>query len=482
MLIALDSFGFRISPRKGLTGKCQICGNPVKAYCGNIIIHHWKHVAELNCDPWKEHESEWHRSWKNEFPKDWQEVIMNKGNNKHIADVKTKNGLVLELQNSSISSSTIEEREDFYGNIIWLINAKPFQDNFMHFSIVKSKLLELERSKYSSLSYYQKEDSKIIKDLKEKIEDCKSDYTNLSYEVPSLERLRTEIIELNSNIEKTLISYLTQKYLFSRILNEFSCKEKEAILSIRSQKELINTEIQECKKTLQKIESFPGSEVPGFEHYKIIPHTAVSSSSFSKCRLVEKETKDSLFPFTLPFHSKEEFEQISSNKNYILIIDLNEVLENIHQTINSLSLELKQLEKAENNNLRYMEVQLTDFLEVELKKCLSKLKIRKDKIKQVNQSIDSLQNEIKWQKENEEDERELEITQQEEMHELEKNEIMTRFKGQFYYQWKHRRQSWNYAKARIFVDFKSHISELVSDTTLRKLSKTDFVHLIKNWK
>lgn len=118
MLIAINHKGNRIYPEKGKVGNCQFCSEPVRAFCGDINIHHWRHEKLSNCDNWKEHETEWHREWKNEFPKEWQEVLISQNNEVHIADIKTPSGLVLELQNSSISSSTIRIRENFYGNII----------------------------------------------------------------------------------------------------------------------------------------------------------------------------------------------------------------------------------------------------------------------------------------------------------------------------------------------------------------------------
>lgn len=73
----------------GLSGTCRGCGRPVIAKCGTIRIPHWAHVNNKNCDTWWEGETEWHRSWKNNFPSDWQEFYMPDVENKekNIADV-----------------------------------------------------------------------------------------------------------------------------------------------------------------------------------------------------------------------------------------------------------------------------------------------------------------------------------------------------------------------------------------------------------
>jgi len=80
---------------KEAKGICTNCGLEVIARCGELKVNHWAHKNTRACDSWWEKETEWHRSWKNEFPIDWQEFTMKdeKTSEKHIADVKTKHGL-----------------------------------------------------------------------------------------------------------------------------------------------------------------------------------------------------------------------------------------------------------------------------------------------------------------------------------------------------------------------------------------------------
>lgn len=103
-------------------GYCPICNQQVIAKCGDINIWHWAHKSNKDCDTWAEHESEWHQNWKGLFPKELQEVTIKKGSNIHRADIRTKNQLIIELQNSPISCGEIVEREIFYENMIWLLN------------------------------------------------------------------------------------------------------------------------------------------------------------------------------------------------------------------------------------------------------------------------------------------------------------------------------------------------------------------------
>ena len=98
----------RIEPSKGAKGLCPCCGSELVAKCGEIKVHHWSHKKKCD-DHWWENETEWHRNWKNKFPKEWQEIIQrDESGEKHIADVKTGSGWSIEFQHSPISK---EERD-----------------------------------------------------------------------------------------------------------------------------------------------------------------------------------------------------------------------------------------------------------------------------------------------------------------------------------------------------------------------------------
>jgi hypothetical protein len=106
-----------------LVGQCISCGSPVLAKCGERRINHWAHKARIQCDSWWETETEWHRSWKNQFPSDWQEIIhVASDGQKHIADVKTPDDWVIEFQHSYINPEERRSREDFYKKLIWVVD------------------------------------------------------------------------------------------------------------------------------------------------------------------------------------------------------------------------------------------------------------------------------------------------------------------------------------------------------------------------
>lgn len=107
----------------GLSGICPGCGQAMTAKCGNQRIHHWAHKGARSCDHWWEPETPWHRAWKREFQDTWQEVILrDELAQKHVADVRTDLGLVLEFQHSYLSPLERQSREAFYRNMSWIVD------------------------------------------------------------------------------------------------------------------------------------------------------------------------------------------------------------------------------------------------------------------------------------------------------------------------------------------------------------------------
>jgi competence protein CoiA len=113
----------RREAQPGLSGKCDFCGDAMIAKCGQYRIRHWAHRGTRTCDLWWEPETEWHRAWKNHFPEGWQEIDhRSEDGEKHIADVKTESGVVLEFQHSPLRREERESREMFYQKMVWVVN------------------------------------------------------------------------------------------------------------------------------------------------------------------------------------------------------------------------------------------------------------------------------------------------------------------------------------------------------------------------
>lgn len=115
--------GEKTEAAKGAKGLCRYCGSEVIAKCGEIRIDHWAHKGKRRCDPWWENETEWHRSWKDKFPKDWQEVRHTAEDGEvHIADVKTESGWIIEFQHSFLKPEERQKRNAFYRKIVWVVD------------------------------------------------------------------------------------------------------------------------------------------------------------------------------------------------------------------------------------------------------------------------------------------------------------------------------------------------------------------------
>jgi competence protein CoiA len=116
--------GNKSEPAPKLRGVCSHCESEMIAKCGRVKVWHWAHKGRPPCDPWWESETQWHRDWKNCFPSEWQEVshLDPTTGEIHIADVKNPLGLVIEFQHSPIKPEELKSREQFYGQMIWVVN------------------------------------------------------------------------------------------------------------------------------------------------------------------------------------------------------------------------------------------------------------------------------------------------------------------------------------------------------------------------
>lgn len=145
----------RVEATPKSTGVCPCCGSEMIAKCGNRKVWHWAHKTKQTCDHWWESETQWHREWKNRFPHDWQEVIhLADSGEKHIADVKTPDGLVIEFQHSYISSEERLYREKFYSNMIWIVDGRRTKNDL-------KRLVKLHEDARTPPWYYWREGNEI---------------------------------------------------------------------------------------------------------------------------------------------------------------------------------------------------------------------------------------------------------------------------------------------------------------------------------
>jgi len=124
--------GERLPPFPKGKGTCAVCGADTHAKCGEVKIWHWAHRSKMECDPWWENETEWHRRWKEQFPESFREIVhtCDVTGEKHQADIKTSHNVVVEVQNSPISLEELCSREQFYKNMVWIVNGEKFLKRF----------------------------------------------------------------------------------------------------------------------------------------------------------------------------------------------------------------------------------------------------------------------------------------------------------------------------------------------------------------
>ena len=127
--------GDKTEAQPGMQGTCINCPSDMIAKCGTVKVWHWAHKSNASCDPWWENETEWHRKWKNCFPTEWQEIIHKDSTTgeRHIADIKTDKEFIIEFQHSAIKSDEIKSRENFYKNMIWVVDGTRLKNDYPRF-------------------------------------------------------------------------------------------------------------------------------------------------------------------------------------------------------------------------------------------------------------------------------------------------------------------------------------------------------------
>lgn len=132
VFIAKDKEGNNITIEEAVRGGkyfCPICGGAVivKAKSSEAVREHFAHKNKTECDSWHYDMTEWHREWQNFFPKECQEVVIQKDGIKHRADVLINN-TVIEFQHSPITAEEIAERNRFYTEcghkVVWVFDAE----------------------------------------------------------------------------------------------------------------------------------------------------------------------------------------------------------------------------------------------------------------------------------------------------------------------------------------------------------------------
>jgi competence CoiA-like predicted nuclease len=484
MTIGLDFNGKRIPPHKTGRATCQICSGEVIAKCGEIYDWHWAHKIDRNCDPWKEHETEWHRQWKNKFPFEWREVpIENDEGERHFADVKTSSGLVIEFQNSSISTTTIRIREEFYGDMIWVINAQPFKDHLRLASVVKRKVREIEAAEKDPYVELEQDLKNQIEALSKSIDEIQGRITPVFEEIKRKRGRLTflndhlaNVHELTERIIKSWFDHLHIDYQLSELVNRVDQHYPTRIRGLAKELNEIKEKLAREERNLQMIQKLEQIELGNVSH-RIVPSNWISAKNYSNAMVIEKETKSTLFVNSRRISSEFDLQRLQQSElKYVFCLDVSIPLQSIN---NATAMLKKDLETLQNylpsvkqiihesllNNLRNMVSETEKGIETqdskwdELLSQKSDLEIRKGTL------------EMKIAEE-------VPIAKKEAAEELknEKFSVMRSEKGQYHFRWKHERKSWQAAGASMFFDIgEDYLLKRLTESLVYKVKLTDFL-------
>ncbi len=115
-----DSTLVKATPNAG--GTCPNCAEEVIARCGQLISWHWAHLPTSAYAPGGGGpESCWHAWYKSQFPEAWRE----QSHGHHRADIRTPNGLTIEVQSGPLKQSQVRAREAAWDHLIWFYYAIP---------------------------------------------------------------------------------------------------------------------------------------------------------------------------------------------------------------------------------------------------------------------------------------------------------------------------------------------------------------------
>lgn len=489
MRFGLDKNGKKIRPSEtGDRATCKMCGGILIAHCGDIRPKHWQHKSKKDCDSWKGEETDWHLNWKAKFPQKSQEVVITKNGDTHRADVKTKEGIVLEFQNSSISYSDIEKREEFYGNMLWVVNAEDFKSHFDIHSIVLSKLRRLKDKYRFKVSKLKNEYDEELKSLKKEIDQTKALGKQKSR---LIKENRKEIQKLKSHLEniddlsKTIIeSWSADSFLgLPSISYSIDSKYRVAVKKISKEIKEMKEKKQIIQDNLQIISKLEDYELNG-DKYKIVKYSQINSpKNYTKVKAVKKESKDTLWPEIKSIESKAQFKSFSYKKdNFIFIIDHTEKEKKLKDDNRDLENEII----SKRNSLKELQKKIKDSLIesinskiIELKKENNSLESEWDELISKKGDLSKEKSVKKYYREEKIETAKQKLNKQKE---TEKSEVMRENKGLYTYEWKNERKSWSGADCPIFFDFgEGYLFKKVNDTKFKKISINDFLSRYANY-
>ena len=485
MEFGLNINGLRTKPTSsGETATCPFCGGNLIGKCGEIYAWHWQHSQNQECDPWQEPETPWHRKWKARFPDNCQEIIIERSGEKHRADIKTSNGVVIEFQHSSISSSTIRIREHFYENMIWVVDARSFKDHFKFRSIVKSELRDIEFLSSNALYKLEAEYDEKLKDIQSRIDKngmtCKEKLDNINYKNKNFEELNdllnsfeafTHIVVAKWSEDQNHWEHATYK-----ITDAVSQELKSQLTDINRAIRVLALEIESAQKALVRISNFEDYQIANIT-YKLISYAQVTSEVFYKTKAILKTSIPTLFPVIVSFNNEIEFKDYQYKQNlFSFAIDPTETVNAFNTKISEATLTIKNYQATllsiTDDISNQMLIALRNRILI-LEEEIKTLQIEWDEYIRIGNGLTARQSRLISEKQHEISQSTIII--QKEKKDLE-YKIMNEKKGDYTFTWKNERKSWQAAKKPIYFDVgEKYLWKYINGGTLKKIMIDDFI-------
>lgn len=477
----------RIKPSySGERALCPFCQSELIGKCGEVYVWHWQHTQNSACDSWKEGETEWHRNWKAQFPEEWQEVIITKENEKHIADIQTKDGLIIEFQNSSISRATIREREAFYDDMIWVINAEKFK--LKKFSLVQSKLNENKKRCAEKRLAYEKdweeaEDSsdRYISNNQKQIWSQKGKIGNYDYEISKLQGVLAFKEEIAAEI---IDSWKNDSYYYRFELSSFILSINELKTNWKSSFNYLSKLKKDLEESVKNLTTITQYATYYFDDrvYILAEYSSFSEKNYRLIIAIKKGTEQQLLPEIIEFSREDHFTSFKFQKDrYLFAIESKPIIESKKSHIS----ELKDKVNAHDIEITKFHAKLTDALNIYSMSKIIETENKKRECENEVVRLTEVQNRIrennelaaqKLQEDKNEFYREEALSLAEE-----ETRIKQKYKGLFKYWWKHRRPSWDISENNVLLDLgDDYLYNIINDDLLKRTSKKDFIDKQKN--
>ena len=408
---------------------------------------------------------------------------------RHYADVRTDRPLVIEFQNSPISSSTIHIREAFYGDMVWVINASGFKDNFNLASEVTMGLKRITnalptkeggiRSKFDAEIEKQETETftteQQIKDaidetirLQRKIDNYKNyldDYKGLT------DKATKWIADSEGNYAPNCVD----------LYDSLNRSYKERLLHIRDIIRQDADSINKIEQDFSKITSLKSEKIAGRDCKKV-PYDKINKGNYMKVYVLSRSSTDTFFSEPERIHDEMGlFRYKYLTDKYDFFLDYSEDITILQQAITELKVRKRTLHQERDQIDSEMAEKVKRWLVRELassEEALAGLNIQISTLREKSGADRRLLQALQ----NSKGERlDTAIADFKRQHEEKRRQIMNRHRG-FYrlIKWKHEHKAWREASRHVYFDGgEGYLFQRTTEGLFRKVSTEDFMRSLR---